>query len=31
MKVFPQYTFEMIYHAPLRLVYWLYARCPDED
>jgi hypothetical protein len=31
MKEFPQYTFEMLYRAPLKLVLWLYRRCPDED
>jgi hypothetical protein len=30
MRRFPQYTFEMLYRAPLKLVYWLYRRCPDE-
>jgi hypothetical protein len=31
MRRFPGYTFEMLYHAPLKLVYWLYRRCPDES
>lgn len=31
MRRFPAYTFEALYHAPLKLVFWLYSLCPDDE
>ena len=31
MRRFPQYTFDDLYHAPLKLVFWLHSLCPDDE